>query len=135
MPLGEIRGIAPDVPGRGQAAAGQLFRWALRASGPGHRRTRQIPSITKGRFRLTESEYPIYGTPINPLSPAKRISQTAGFRYPGDKRIVNRGCGQRIGIFCRIRCRQERVAGHDRPQNRGRCKRDCPDRRARPRSQ
>ena len=95
MPLEEIRGIGPGcrVVARQQRAiisvgAGLLGRVI---DGLGH------PIDNKGPI-FVESEYPIYGAPINPLS-RKRISQPLDLGIRAINGLLTVGCGQRIGIF------------------------------------
>ncbi len=95
MPLEEIRGIGPgcQVVARQQRAiipvgAGLLGRVI---DGLGN------PIDSKGPI-LVESEYPIYGAPINPLS-RKRISQPLDLGIRAINGLLTVGCGQRIGIF------------------------------------
>jgi flagellum-specific ATP synthase len=95
MPLEEIRGIGPGcrVVARQQRAiipvgAGLLGRVI---DGLGN------PIDNKGPI-LVESEYPIYGAPINPLS-RKRISQPLDLGIRAINGLLTVGCGQRIGIF------------------------------------
>ncbi len=95
MPLEEIRGIGPGcqvvakqhraiVP-VGPALLGRVI------DGLGN------PIDNKGPI-LAESEYPIYGAPINPLS-RKRISQPLDLGIRAINGLLTVGCGQRIGIF------------------------------------
>jgi flagellum-specific ATP synthase len=95
MPLEEIRGIGPgcQVVARQQRAiipvgAGLLGRVI---DGLGN------PIDSQGPI-LAESEYPIYGAPINPLS-RKRISQPLDLGIRAINGLLTVGCGQRIGIF------------------------------------
>lgn len=95
MPLEEIRGIGPGcrVVARQQRAiipvgAGLLGRVI---DGLGN------PIDNKGPI-FAESEYPIYGAPINPLS-RKRISQPLDLGIRAVNGLLTVGCGQRIGIF------------------------------------
>ncbi len=95
MPLEEIRGIGPGcrVVARQQRAiipvgSGLLGRVI---DGLGN------PIDNKGPI-LVESEYPIYGAPINPLS-RKRISQPLDLGIRAINGLLTVGCGQRIGIF------------------------------------
>ncbi len=95
MPLEEIRGIGPGcrVVARQQRAiipvgSGLLGRVI---DGLGN------PIDNKGSI-LVESEYPIYGAPINPLS-RKRISQPLDLGIRAINGLLTVGCGQRIGIF------------------------------------
>ena len=95
MPLEEIRGIGPGcrVVARQQRAiipvgSGLLGRVI---DGLGN------PIDNKGPF-FAESEYPIYGAPINPLS-RKRISQPLDLGIRAINGLLTVGCGQRIGIF------------------------------------
>jgi flagellum-specific ATP synthase len=95
MPLEEIRGIGPGcrVVARQQRAiipvgSGLLGRVI---DGLGN------PIDNKGPISV-ESEYPIYGAPINPLS-RKRISQPLDLGIRAINGLLTVGCGQRIGIF------------------------------------
>ena len=95
MPLEEIRGIGPGCPivARQQRAVipvgfGLLGRII---DGLGN------PIDGKGTV-LAESEYPLYGTPINPLS-RKRISQPLDLGIRTINGLLTVGCGQRMGIF------------------------------------
>ncbi|MGD8881971.1 MAG: flagellar protein export ATPase FliI [Desulfobacterales bacterium] len=95
MPLEEIRGIGPGcrVVARQQRAIipvgpGLLGRVI---SGLGN------PIDNKGPIPV-ESEYPIYGAPINPLS-RKRISKPLDLGIRAINGLLTVGCGQRIGIF------------------------------------
>jgi len=95
MPLEEIRGIGPGcrVVARQQRAIipvgpGLLGRVI---DGLGN------PIDNKGPI-LVESEYPIYGAPINPLS-RRRISQPLDLGIRAINGLLTVGCGQRIGIF------------------------------------
>jgi flagellum-specific ATP synthase len=95
MPLEEIRGIGPGcrVVARQQRAIipvgpGLLGRVI---DGLGN------PIDNKGPI-LVESEYPIYGAPINPLS-RKRISHPLDLGIRAINGLLTVGCGQRIGIF------------------------------------
>ena len=95
MPLEEMRGIGPGCPivARQQRAvipvgAGLLGRVI---DGLGN------PIDNKGPIAF-ESEYPIYGMPVNPLS-RKRISQPLDLGIRAINGLLTLGCGQRIGIF------------------------------------
>ncbi len=95
MPLEEIRGIGPGCPiiARQQRAAipvgfGLLGRII---DGLGN------PIDNKGRIS-DQSEYPLYGTPINPLS-RKRISRPLDLGIRTINGLLTVGCGQRMGIF------------------------------------
>ena len=95
MPLQEIRGIGPGCPivARQQRAVipvgpGLLGRVI---DGLGN------PIDNKGPIPV-ESEYPIYGTPINPLT-RKRISKPLDLGIRAINGLLSVGCGQRIGIF------------------------------------
>ena len=95
MPLEEIRGIGPGCPivARQQRAVipvgfGLLGR-IIDALGN--------PIDGKGTISA-ESEYPLYGTPINPLS-RKRISQPLDLGIRTINGLLTVGCGQRMGIF------------------------------------
>ncbi len=95
MPLAEIRGVGPGCPivARQQRAVipvgpGLLGRVI---DGLGN------PIDNKGPIPA-ESEYPIYGTPINPLS-RKRISKPLDLGIRAINGLLSVGCGQRLGIF------------------------------------
>ncbi len=95
MPLEEIRGIGPGCPivARQQRAvipvgSGLLGRVI---DGLGN------PIDNKGSIAV-ESEYPIYGTPINPLS-RRRISKPLDLGIRAVNGLLSVGCGQRMGIF------------------------------------
>jgi len=95
MPLEEIRGIGPGCPivARQQRAVipvgpGLLGRVI---DGLGN------PIDNKGPIAV-EDEYPIYGTPINPLS-RKRISKSLDLGIRAVNGLLSVGCGQRMGIF------------------------------------
>ena len=95
MPLEEIRGIGPGCPivARQQRAvipvgSGLLGRVI---DGLGN------PIDNKGSI-AAESEYPIYGTPINPLS-RRRISKPLDLGIRAVNGLLSVGCGQRMGIF------------------------------------
>jgi flagellum-specific ATP synthase len=95
MPLAEIRGIGPGCPivARQQRAVipvgpGLLGRVI---DGLGN------PIDNKGPIPA-EREYPIYGTPINPLS-RKRISKPLDLGIRAINGLLSVGCGQRLGIF------------------------------------
>jgi flagellum-specific ATP synthase len=95
MPLQEIRGIGPGCPivARQQRAVipvgpGLLGRVI---DGLGN------PIDNKGPIPV-ESEYPIYGTPINPLT-RKRISKPLDLGIRAINGLLSVGCGQRMGIF------------------------------------
>ncbi len=95
MPLAEIRGIGPGCPivARQQRAVipvgpGLLGRVI---DGLGN------PIDNKGPI-AAEREYPIYGTPINPLS-RKRISKPLDLGIRAINGLLSVGCGQRLGIF------------------------------------
>jgi flagellum-specific ATP synthase len=95
MPLQEIRGIGPGCPivARQQRAVipvgpGLLGRVI---DGLGN------PIDNKGPIPV-ESEYPIYGTPVNPLT-RKRISKPLDLGIRAINGLLSVGCGQRIGIF------------------------------------
>ncbi|MGW8300503.1 MAG: flagellar protein export ATPase FliI [Desulfobacterales bacterium] len=95
MPLAEIRGIGPGCP----IVARQ--QRAVIAVGPGLL-GRVIdglgnPIDNKGPIPA-EREYPIYGTPINPLS-RKRISKPLDLGIRAINGLLSVGCGQRLGIF------------------------------------
>ena len=95
MPLQEIRGIGPGCPivARQQRAVipvgpGLLGRVI---DGLGN------PIDNKGPIPV-ESEYPIYGTPVNPLT-RKRISKPLDLGIRAINGLLSVGCGQRMGIF------------------------------------
>jgi flagellum-specific ATP synthase len=95
MPLAEIRGIGPGCPivARQQRAvipvgSGLLGRVI---DGLGN------PIDNKGPIPA-ESEYPIYGTPVNPLT-RKRISKPLDLGIRAINGLLSVGCGQRMGIF------------------------------------
>ena len=95
MPLQEIRGIGPGCPivARQQRAVipvgpGLLGRVI---DGLGN------PIDNKGPIPA-ESEYPIYGTPVNPLT-RKRISKPLDLGIRAINGLLSVGCGQRMGIF------------------------------------
>ena len=95
MPLAEIRGIGPGCPivARQQRAVipvgcGLLGRVI---DGLGH------PIDNKGPIPA-ESEYPIYGAPVNPLT-RKRISKPLDLGIRAINGLLSVGCGQRMGIF------------------------------------
>jgi len=95
MPLAEIRGVGPGCPivARQQRAVipvgpGLLGRVI---DGLGN------PIDNKGPIPA-EREYPIYGTPINPLS-RKRISKPLDLGIRAINGLLSVGCGQRLGIF------------------------------------
>ena len=95
MPLAEIRGIGPGCPvvARQQRAVIPVGRGLLGRviDGLGN------PIDNKGPIPA-ESEYPIYGTPVNPLT-RKRISQPLDLGIRAINGLLSVGCGQRIGIF------------------------------------
>jgi len=95
MPLEEIRGIGPGCPivARQQRAAIPVGAGLLGRiiDGLGN------PIDNKGRISA-ECEYPLYGTPINPLS-RKRISQPLDLGIRAINGLLTVGCGQRMGIF------------------------------------
>jgi flagellum-specific ATP synthase len=95
MPLAEIRGIGPGCPivARQQRAvipvgSGLLGRVI---DGLGN------PIDNKGPIPA-EREYPIYGTPINPLT-RQRISKPLDLGIRAINGLLSVGCGQRMGIF------------------------------------
>ncbi len=95
MPLEEMRGIGPGCPivARQQRAfipvgSGLLGRVI---NGLGN------PIDNKGPIAV-ECEYPIYGTPVNPLS-RQRITQPLDLGIRAINGLLTLGCGQRIGIF------------------------------------
>jgi flagellum-specific ATP synthase len=95
MPLEEIRGIGPGCPivarqqratiPVGMALLGRII------DGLGN------PIDNKGAVS-NESEYPLYGAPINPLS-RERISQPLDLGIRAINGLLTVGCGQRMGIF------------------------------------
>jgi len=95
MPLAEIRGIGPGCPivARQQrpvipVGTGLLGRVI---DGLGN------PIDNKGPIPA-ECQYPIYGTPINPLK-RKRISKPLDLGIRAINGLLSLGCGQRMGIF------------------------------------
>ncbi|MBT8331487.1 MAG: FliI/YscN family ATPase, partial [Deltaproteobacteria bacterium] len=95
MPLEEMRGIGPGCPivARQQKAvipvgSGLLGRVV---DGLGN------PIDNKGAI-AAECEYPIYGTPVNPLS-RQRIAKPLDLGIRAINGLLTLGCGQRIGIF------------------------------------
>jgi flagellum-specific ATP synthase len=95
MPLEEIRGIGPGclIVARQQRAVipvgyGLLGRII---DGLGN------PIDNKGTI-IANSEYPLYGAPINPLS-RKRISKPLDLGIRAINSLLTVGCGQRMGIF------------------------------------
>jgi flagellum-specific ATP synthase len=95
MPLEEMRGIGPGCPivARRQRAvirvgAGLLGR-VINGLGKPIDGTGPVAA---------ESEYPIYGMPVNPLS-RKRIAQPLDLGIRAINGLLTLGCGQRIGIF------------------------------------
>jgi flagellum-specific ATP synthase len=95
MPLEEIRGIGPGCP-----VVARQHR-AVIPVGPGLL-GRVIdglgnPIDNKGPI-AAESEYPIYGTPVNPLT-RKRISKPLDLGIRAINGLLSVGCGQRMGIF------------------------------------
>jgi flagellum-specific ATP synthase len=95
MPLEEMRGIGPGCPivARQQKAvipvgSGLLGRVV---DGLGN------PIDNKGPI-TAECEYPIYGTPVNPLS-RQRITKPLDLGIRAINGLLTLGCGQRIGIF------------------------------------
>ena len=95
MPLQEIRGIGPGCPivARQQRAVVPVGPGLLGRviDGLGN------PIDSKGPIPA-ESEYPIYGTPTNPLT-RKRISKPLDLGIRAINGLLSVGCGQRIGIF------------------------------------
>lgn len=95
MPLEEMRGIGPGCPivarqqraviGVGSGLLGRVI------DGLGN------PIDNKGPIAV-EREYPIYGTPVNPLS-RNRINQPLDLGIRAINGLLTLGCGQRIGIF------------------------------------
>jgi flagellum-specific ATP synthase len=95
MPLAEIRGIGPGCP-----IVARQHR-AVIPVGPGLL-GRVIdglgnPIDNKGPI-AAETEYPIYGTPVNPLT-RKRISKPLDLGIRAINGLLSVGCGQRMGIF------------------------------------
>jgi flagellum-specific ATP synthase len=95
MPLQEIRGIGPGCP-----IVARQHR-AVIPVGPGLL-GRVIdglgnPIDNKGPIPA-KSEYPIYGTPVNPLT-RKRISKPLDLGIRAINGLLSVGCGQRMGIF------------------------------------
>ena len=95
MPLEEMRGIGPGclIVARQERAvipvgSGLLGRVI---DGLGN------PIDNKGPIEV-ESEYPIYGTPVNPLS-RRRITRPLDLGIRAINGLLTLGCGQRIGIF------------------------------------
>jgi flagellum-specific ATP synthase len=95
MPLEEMRGIGPGCPivARQQRAVIPVGTGLLGRviDGLGN------PIDNKGPIAV-ESEYPIYGTPVNPLS-RQRITQPLDLGIRAINGLLTLGCGQRIGIF------------------------------------
>ena len=95
MPLEEMRGIGPGCPivARQQRAVIPVGKGLLGRviDGLGN------PIDSKGPI-CVESEYPIYGTPVNPLS-RQRISKPLDLGIRAINGLLTLGCGQRIGIF------------------------------------
>ncbi|MGD9057640.1 MAG: flagellar protein export ATPase FliI [Desulfobacterales bacterium] len=95
MPLEEMRGIGPGCPivARQQRAVIPVGTGLLGRviDGLGN------PIDGKGPI-VVESEYPIYGMPVNPLS-RKRISRPLDLGIRAINGLLTLGCGQRIGIF------------------------------------
>ena len=95
MPLEEMRGIGPGCPivARQQRAVIPVGKGLLGRviDGLGN------PIDNKGPI-CVESEYPIYGTPVNPLS-RQRISKPLDLGIRAINGLLTLGCGQRIGIF------------------------------------
>ena len=95
MPLEEMRGIGPGCPivarqqraviGVGSGLLGRVI------DGLGN------PIDNKGPIAV-EREYPIYSTPVNPLS-RNRITQPLDLGIRAINGLLTLGCGQRIGIF------------------------------------
>ncbi|MEJ2097218.1 MAG: FliI/YscN family ATPase, partial [Deltaproteobacteria bacterium] len=95
MPLAEIRGIGPGCP-----IVARQHR-AVIPVGPGLL-GRVIdglgnPIDNKGPI-AAETEYPIYGKPVNPLT-RKRISKPLDLGIRAINGLLSVGCGQRMGIF------------------------------------
>lgn len=95
MPLEELRGIGPGsrvVARQPQASVpvgtGLLGRVV---DGLGH------PIDRKGSVSA-ETEYPIYGKPINPMS-RRRIHKPLDLGIRSINGLLTVGCGQRVGIF------------------------------------
>ena len=95
MPLAEIRGIGPGCPivARQQRAVIPVGSGLLGRVIDGLGK----PIDNKGPIPA-EREYPIYGTPINPLS-RKRISKPLDLGIRAINGLLSVGCGQRLGIF------------------------------------
>lgn len=95
MPLKEIRGIGPGCPivARQQRAVIPVGPELLGRviDGLGN------PIDNKGPIPA-EGEYPIYGTPINPLT-RRRISKPLDLGIRAVNGLLSVGCGQRMGIF------------------------------------
>lgn len=95
MPLEEMRGIGPGCPivARQQKAVIPVGRGLLGrvVDGLGN------PIDNKGAI-AAECEYPIYGTPVNPLS-RQRIVKPLDLGIRAINGLLTLGCGQRIGIF------------------------------------
>jgi flagellum-specific ATP synthase len=95
MPLEEIRGIGPGCPivARQQRATIPVGSELLGRiiDGLGN------PIDNQGRISA-EIEYPLYSTPINPLSRG-RISQPLDLGIRAINGLLTVGCGQRMGIF------------------------------------
>lgn len=95
MPLEEIRGVSPGsiVVARSQKAFISVGRKLLGRviDGIGN------PIDEKGIIPV-ETEYPIYATPVNPLT-RKRIKKPLDIGIRSVNGLLTIGCGQRIGIF------------------------------------
>jgi flagellum-specific ATP synthase len=95
MPLEELHGIGPGsrVVARQPRASVPVGKGLLGrvVDGLGH------PIDRKGPLAF-ETEYPIYGTPINPLA-RKRIGRPLDLGIRAINGLLTVGCGQRIGIF------------------------------------
>lgn len=95
MPLEELRGIGPGsrVVARQPQASVPVGRGLLGrvVDGLGH------PIDRKGPISA-ETEYPIYGTPINPMA-RKRIRRPLDLGIRSINGLLTVGCGQRVGIF------------------------------------
>ena len=95
MPLEEMRGIGPGclIVARQQRAVIPVGKGLLGRviDGLGS------PIDNKGPI-CVESEYPVYGTPVNPLS-RQRIRQPLDLGIRAINGLLTLGCGQRIGIF------------------------------------
>lgn len=95
MPLGDIKGIGPGskIISRGESATAKVGPELLGRviDGLG------MPIDGKGRLN-SEKEYPLYASPINPLS-RRRISEPLDVGIRAINGLLTCGKGQRIGIF------------------------------------